>query len=293
MSPMLMDFPNKEDDNYYYQIKWDGVRILTYKENEGVKLINKNFKDKTKQFPELSILANIEKNFIIDGEAMVVKDNKNSFSKILKRNMTVDSKKINYYTKELPITYAVFDILYYDGIWLLEYPIEKRQNLLKSLFKDTSLIHICQNYESAIDLYKTTKSLRLEGMIAKKKTSKYTPGKKNNDWIKYKHILEIKAFIGGVFVEENNIKSLAVGIKEEEKIIYIGNVGTGLSTSKRKEILRALINNVRIDSPFNNYQDKKHIWVEPTVKCYIEFMEWTDDFTLRSPVFKGLVEGNQ
>lgn len=290
MSPKLKSFSNLEDYNYYYQIKWDGVRILTYKLNDTIKLINKNKKDKTKQFPEFEILRDINKDFILDGEAMVIEGNKNSFSKILKRNMTIDSKKIDYYLKVAPITYAVFDILYYDSRWLINEPIEKRQELLHWLLKNNCLIHICKNYDSAIELYKSTKNIGLEGIIAKKKGSKYTPGKKSYDWVKHKHVLEIQPYIGGVLLENNNIKSLAVGIQEDENFIYIGNVGTGLSAYKRREVLKLLINKVRLDSPFNNFRDKKHIWVEPTVQCYIEFMEWTDGFTLRSPLFKGLLE---
>lgn len=289
MSPKLKEFENINDANFTYQIKWDGVRILASVQNGQVTLINKNHRDKSLQFPELQTLSSLGKDFIVDGEVMVIEGIKNSFSKILRRNMTIDRKKISHYTKEIPITYGVFDILYLNGRWLLEETLEKRQSILNNLLHSDSLIHICQNYTNAIDLFKTTREMGLEGIIAKKIGSKYTPGKKTYDWIKYKHKQSIETSVGGLLIENQSIRSLAVGVIEENGLRYVGNVGTGLSEEAKEEILRIAIKSVRVESPFRNFDDKNHIWIEPTVKCYIEFMEWTDEYTLRSPVYKGIL----
>lgn len=290
MSPKLLPFDFKNNPDYIYQIKWDGVRMLTYKESGKITLINKYGKDKTKQFPELKKLETLEANFVLDGEIMVVEGTKNSFSKILKRNNTGDVKKINFYIDHIPIIYSVFDIVYFNDRWIMDQPLEYRQNLLNNFLESNSLIHLCQNYNEAVELFQTTKKLGLEGIIAKKKGSKYIQGKKSFDWIKFKHRQVIEGYIGGILIENGMIKSLAIGIKESEEFIYIGNVGTGLSEELKKTILSKGLDLVIVDSPFKNFNDKKHIWLLPIVKCFIEFMEWTEDYTLRSPVLKGIQE---
>jgi bifunctional non-homologous end joining protein LigD len=290
MSPKLLEFDFKNNPNYFYQIKWDGVRMLTYKEGNKITLLNKYGKDKTKQFPELQNLANIKEPFILDGEIMVVEGRKNSFSKILKRNNTTDIKKISFYVENIPITYSVFDLLYFNGKWLMDKPIEYRQDLLKDLIQSDTLVHLCQNFQDPVELFYSTKKLGLEGIIAKKKGSKYIEGKKSYDWIKYKHRQNIEVYIGGILVEDKQLKSLAIGIYERDEFTYIGNVGTGLSEVNKEEILKKAVSIVTMDSPFRNFKDKQHIWLYPRVKCLVEFMEWTDDNTLRSPIFKGFLE---
>ncbi len=290
MGPKLLNFNYKNDPSYLYQIKWDGVRIVTYKNNGSITLINKKLKDKTLQFPEIGILQTIKYDFVIDGEIMVVDENKNSFSKVLRRNFTNDEKKIRNLTTTIPITYAVFDVLKFGEKWLMDYPIEERQKYLTEYFPNNNLIHIVQNFDDGVKLYDKTKILNLEGMIAKKRGSKYIQGKKSYSWIKYKHTQEISPFIGGLYIEEKQVKSLAVGIPHgEDKYLYIGNVGTGLTENHKRAILKAVLNEPVLSSPFINFNGKDHIWITPKVKCHIEFMEWTEEYTMRSPVFKGII----
>lgn len=295
MGPKLAEFKHINDERFFYQIKWDGVRILVHKEGTKVTLINKHQRDKTLQFPELQILKEIKDDFIIDGEMMVVKGEKNSFSQILKRNLTKDLNKIKMLSNRIPVTYGVFDIIYLNGASLMDHEIEKRLEILNTLVENnynyTNILHVCKNFDDGVSLYETTNKLELEGIVAKKRGSKYIQGKKSYDWIKYKHKRVIKPYIGGIMVENQRVKSLAVGVMDEQDhFLYIGNVGTGLSEDNKKEILEKSIDIVRQHSIFKNFADKNHIWINPEVRCYIEFMEWTDDYTLRSPVFKSLLE---
>ena len=295
MGPRLAEYKYKNDENYLYQIKWDGVRILAIKEKSVLTLVNRYHRDKTVQFPELQILKEVKEDFVIDGELMVVEGKKNSFSKILRRNLTNDLNKIRFLKEQIPITYAVFDILSLNGNSLMNEGIEKRisilTNLLGKQIKGNDTIHICKSFDDGVSLFSITEDLGLEGMIAKRRGSKYIQGKKSFDWIKYKHKRVIKPYIGGIMVENNRVRSLAVGVIDDEgSLIHIGNVGAGLSENDKQDILQKSISIVKEESKFKNFNNRKHIWLNPEVRCYIEFMEWTDDYTLRSPVFKGLLE---
>src|SRR5690554_5542030 len=107
-----------DDPNFIYQVKWDGVRMISYIKNNDIKLINRKLNSRTDQYPELQSLSTIIKGYditILDGEIITLVNGKPSFPTVMRRDNTTDIKKIKLLTKLIPVLYMVFDILYLNG----------------------------------------------------------------------------------------------------------------------------------------------------------------------------------
>ncbi|WP_353893304.1 hypothetical protein PRVXH_000014 [Proteinivorax hydrogeniformans] len=292
MEPVLKyDLINCNDS--IYQVKWDGIRILTYKENKDIYLTTRKGKDKTNVFPEIQELKQLSSTFVLDGEAIIIEEGFNDFSKILTRNQLKNKHQINIAIKEQPITYMVFDIIYLNGKWLSNLPYSERYKILTQEIEIKNLNHtkVCKNYDDGESLFKGTKLQKLEGVLEKDLKSKYT-FTKSKYWKKYKHTNDIDAFVGGIYIKNNTISSLALGTKENGFLRYIGNVGVGLDNENIKEILSLANSLVSLESPFKNKKIKKHIFLKPNIKVNVEFMQWTPHKTMRSPVFRGIKKEN-
>jgi bifunctional non-homologous end joining protein LigD len=249
MLSTLVDKPFNSKD-WVFEIKWDGVRsILYFNKIEGIlEFRSRNDQLLTHRYPELvdalisSLLSSMselsikcETSVILDGE-IVVLDNKTglpSFQNHQKR-MNVDSdREIEILSKQIPATYYFFDILYIDGKNLQGLPFLERRLILSQTIKENTRIKISDFIEElGKEVFDKTKSMGLEGLIAKNKTGKYVQGKRSRDWLKIKHIKTQDCVIIGYTKGEGNRKNyfgsllLAVNDKED-KLRFVGHTGSG------------------------------------------------------------------
>src|SRR5215207_449325 len=209
IKPMLSTLVDKPFDSkdWVFEIKWDGVRsiLLLHKKKGILELQSRNGKLITHRYPELvkeltytssssstSSVIKCKESAILDGE-IVVLDKKNGIPNFQshQRRMNVDFiKEIESLSKEIPATYYFFDILYLDGINLQGLPFLERRRILSDIITEGNarikISHFIE--EQGQEVFDKTKSMGLEGLIAKHKSSKYVQGIRSRDWLKIKHI---------------------------------------------------------------------------------------------------------
>ena len=239
--------------------------------------------------PELSnIHKQVKCRCILDGELIVIKDGKPNFYEIQRRSLMSNSFKIQLASSKLPASFTAFDILYYDDHQVTDLPLMERKKLLEKAIKENERIAISRYIEeSGIEFYQLAKQNELEGIVAKRKDSKYYLGKKTKDWIKIKHLLDDDFVVCGYIFKENAVISIVLGQYMDKKLIYKGHVTLGISTEDFK-----LIKSIpeRSTQPFNDLPsgNDNAVWIEPSLVCIVKFMMKTANGSLRQPVFKGL-----
>ena len=142
--------------------------------------------------------------------------------------------------------------------------------------------------ERGRDFFDMTGACGLEGIVAKKKDSRYYFDRRTRDWIKIKNMEDDDFVICGYIYKENNMVSLVLGQYEGKTLVYKGHVTLGVS---RREI--GLIEKLRCDcSPFLEIPkgNENAVWVRPEMVCTVEYMSRTENGGYRQPVFKGIRE---
>ncbi|MEX1239926.1 MAG: non-homologous end-joining DNA ligase [Cyclobacteriaceae bacterium] len=286
MKAQLTDQPAFNSPDWLFEIKWDGYRAIAEVNKSGNKLYSRNGLTFDKAYSKIfEGLKAIKKNAIIDGEIVVFGENaKPNFQKLQ-----------NYQSKDkYAIQYFVFDIIELEGKALTNLPLIERKEILRELLPESKVVKYCDHVEDEGKmLFREMQKMNLEGMIAKKKNSKYYIGKRTSDWLKIKNVQSQEVIIVG-FTDPKGSRqyfgSLLVAVKDKEKLVYIGNVGTGFNDKSLKDLHIKLKKIIRKTSPLDvPIKETPDItWVEPEVVCNIKFTEITDDGSVRHPVFQGL-----
>lgn len=282
-----------DSPQHLFQVKWDGVRCLAYLENDRVELINRRHNYRTNQYPELIIELKKLKNsgMILDGEIIALDSSgQPNFRRVLKRDLIKNKEKADNLVAKIPIAYLVFDILFFNSSNICHLPLTERQEILASTLSPlatSALIKLVDSFpQEGISLFNAVTAQGLEGIIAKELTSPYLAGQKSAYWYKIKCWRQQQAVICGLLVKNNQLRSLLVGAFAEDKLIYLGNVASGLTEEQRKLLLAYGKNNSTKASPVINPPPKlagKIIWVNPEIVLLIKYLEWTSDLKLRSP----------
>lgn len=279
-------FDNK---NFLYQVKWDGVRMVAYIENSRVELINKKMHNRTRQYPELQKISQLIKvrNAIIDGEVVVLQDGKPNFPAVMRRDLCQSNISIQNLQHQLPIHYMIFDILHYNHKNLRSLPLEERKNILINEITYLPDIHLVEDFEQGSLLFSAIKVQNMEGIVAKKKQSKYISGKNHQEWLKIKYRREQFCVVGGYTLRNNKVNSLLLGVYQENQLLYAGKASSGLKSADLETLTIQLPKLHRDKSPFTNLnKTKENHYIEPLLTVKIEFAEWTENLHLRSPVIK-------
>lgn len=288
IKPMLI-YSEKEpfnDENYIYELKLDGIRCIAYIDKENIDLRNKRNDKILFRYPELlNINTQINcKNIILDGEIFVLKNNKTDFFEIQKRSLMSDKFKIELLSKKYPVTFTAFDIIYKDNEDLTDLPLIKRKKILQESIIENDRLSITRYIEFyGKSLFELTKNQELEGIVAKKKDSKYYFGKRTKDWIKIKSYEDEEFIICGYIEKESNITSIIIAQEENEQLKYKGHVTLGISNLdleiiKSQKILKQPLFNINDDA----------VWIEPKLIGTVKYMEKTENGSLRQPIFKGI-----
>jgi len=280
-----------EGEDWLYELKYDGYRILAYIEDNSVRLITRNGYDYTTRFPDVaSSLMDWAggRAIILDGE-MAITDaaGKTDFQAL--QNFMKNPQAKN-------LTYIVFDLLALDGADLRERRLIDRKETLEELLKDAPQnLHYSRHVRgTGKESFRTACEAGMEGIVGKKADSVYS-GARNGDWIKLKCDQRQEFVIGGYTLTEkktSGVSSLLLGVYEGEELVYAGRAGTGLSESDMKELAGKFAGLQRMESPFQlapkPRSKEKITWLEPELVAEIKFAEWTAENLLRQASFKGL-----
>lgn len=272
------------DNGWLFEIKLDGYRSIAVKRGMEINLFSRN----GKKFAGFDVIANalinIKYDFILDGEIVALDSRgKSSFSLLQNQKNALDG-----------VFFYVFDLLYLNGKLLFDVPLLDRKNVLSKIVdqigndKVRYTDHIIGKGKKFFELAIKNS---LEGIMAKNILSFYKPGIRSKDWLKIKNINEQEAVIGGYTKPPKGrieLGSLLLGAYTDQGLLYVGNVGAGLSDEKIIEIKKNIKENAH--SPFFNYHplDKNIVWVKPTLVCEVRFTEWTPEGKMRQPIFLGI-----
>ncbi|NIK75685.1 bifunctional non-homologous end joining protein LigD [Paenibacillus castaneae] len=293
--PISTSIPPK-GHNWVAQIKWDGVRVLLYFDGNEAKLFNRRMNERTIQYPEFLGLSSFCKadSVILDGEMIAFDQNKPSFHEIMKRDSLKQSQKIKQSSVQIPVTYMIFDVLFYNGDWVTDRPLQYRQALLQNIIIPQNNLQLLQNYDDGAALFELMKQYQMEGVIFKDLQSTYRMNGKDARWRKMKVMKDLIAVVGGVTFRHNIVNSLLLGIYTNEgDLIYIGHAGTGKLTQKDWASITEYIKEIQItDRPFINEPErsKDAIWVKPELTVKVEYLELTSSGVMRHPSIQAVVQ---
>jgi bifunctional non-homologous end joining protein LigD len=211
--------------------------------------------------------------------------------------MNVDSQRdIEFLSDNIPATYFVFDILYFDGNNTEELQLPDRRKILNSLIGGRSKRIRVSEYieEKGKALFKSVIERQLEGIVAKHKYSKYHQGIRSSAWLKIKGILTQDCVVIGYTQGEGNRQDyfgslILAAYDDKGKLRFVGHSGSGFGFDQLKETLSAM-QRIRTDNnfcPVNAvpYTNSKPTWLRPELVAEVKFSGWTQDMIMRAPIF--------
>lgn len=276
-----------DDDNWLFEIKWDGYRAIADL-TDDFQLYSRNGNSFNGKYPSVDeglLLQNHD--MIIDGEIVAYNEN----------NLP-DFQKLQHYAENsgVYVVYQVFDLLYLNGHSTRDLTLLQRKELLKDALVETPNVMFCDHVENnGVDFYKVIEKSKMEGVMAKKKSSIYTDGRRSEDWVKIKNHQTEEAVIVG-FTKPRGSRSffgsLILGRYKNGELHYAGHVGSGFSDESLKKIFKKLKPLITDKIPFNEKPNTNMppTWVKPKLIATIKYTQITKEGRFRHPVFIGLRE---
>lgn len=285
-----------DDPGWWFEVKWDGYRAIVSADGGRVRARSRRGLDLTGPFPELATLP-VPDGVAVDGEVVAFDEGgRPSFSN-LQRRTGFGGRGTR---AEVGVNLIVFDVLYARES-LQSVPYEDRRARLESLGLAPPIIVPEPTPEVGISLFEATRAQGLEGIVGKRLGSTYLPGRRSPDWRKVAVRRRLRAVIGGYLPGEggraSTFGSILVGLNDDRGLRWIAAVGSGFDEQALGAFSAALRQMERPTKPFYNDvtvpNPNKPIWVEPDIVVDVEFKEWTHDFHLRAPVYKGIEIADQ
>ncbi|TGN72099.1 ATP-dependent DNA ligase [Mycobacterium tuberculosis] len=270
-----------------FEGKWDGYRLLVEADHGAVRLRSRSGRDVTAEYPQLRALAEdlADHHVVLDGEAVVLDSSGvPSFSQMQNRG------------RDTRVEFWAFDLLYLDGRALLGTRYQDRRKLLETLANATSLTVPELLPGDGAQAFACSRKHGWEGVIAKRRDSRYQPGRRCASWVKDKHWNTQEVVIGGWRAGEggrsSGVGSLLMGIPGPGGLQFAGRVGTGLSERELANLKEMLAPLHTDESPFDvplPARDAKGItYVKPALVAEVRYSEWTPEGRLRQSSWRGL-----
>lgn len=285
-----------EGSQWVAQVKWDGVRILTYYDGRNVQLFNRKLNERTMQFPEFVDLSRYcsAESVILDGEIIALHHGKPSFHEVMKRDGIRRWERVNGARRNTPVVYMIFDVLYCNSEWVTDKPLHRRQQLLNEIITPQDDVQLVENFPNAESLFRVIKAEKMEGIVCKDLNSTYGINEKDSRWQKLKNYRDLIAVVGGVTLKSNIVNALLLGLYDHQgQLWYIGHAGTGkLAVSEWKSLTERVKHLIISQTPFVNKVERMStaVWVKPLMTVKIKFLEWTEGCSLRQPSIQAFVE---
>jgi bifunctional non-homologous end joining protein LigD len=285
-----------EGDEWDYEAKVDGYRVLIVKD-KAVAILSRRNRVLTEQFPAVSSgCTHLQDGTVIDGEIVALDENGRPSFNVL-QNRRFHKEAVQFYA---------FDLLTYDGHSLLSVPLEKRREWLKTaLNKATNPVKFSATLDADVDsLVAAAKQSGLEGILAKRRDSRYEPGRRSGSWVKFKLNQDQELVIGGYLPGNRGFDSLLVGYYRKGQLIFCAKVRNGFKEAAGKERVFTRFKGLGTTKcPFDNLPEPANArrglaltaeamrlccWLKPKLVAQIGIREWTPDGHLRHATFLGL-----
>jgi DNA ligase D-like protein (predicted ligase) len=289
--PKLPDGPE-----WVYEIKLDGYRALAINSEGNLGLYSRKRKSFHRQYLRIfEALRELPQDTVVDGEIVALDDaGRPNFN--LLQHFRAEASRIGYF---------VFDLLVYQGRDLTQLPLIQRREILRTKLQFQSpLIRIAQYFEtSAATMLQSAREQGLEGVVAKRRDSRYEAGKRSGSWAKFRLNAGQELVIGGYVPSPHGLDSIIVGYYKASELIYVAKIRNGFVPATRRQVFAKLQPLVTPNCPFANLPEshkgrwgtgltaedmKKCNWVRPELVVRIEYLEWTESDHLRHSKFAGL-----
>ncbi|WDL97243.1 ATP-dependent DNA ligase [Alicyclobacillus sp. ALC3] len=295
MEPVVADHV-PEGPRWITQVKWDGVRLLTYAQTaSSVRLFNRHGRERTVQYPELLDVHSYcsQTPVILDGEVIALGPSGTpDFHEVMRRDGVRRPERVPGLLNTVPIAYMVFDILFWQGNWITTWPLWKRQELLQSALSPHPTVHYVESEADGTALFFAMEIKKMEGVVAKHLDSPYRVGQKHGDWRKVKFYRDVTAVIGGFTTDHAGVpNALVLGLYDAQGDFWlVGQVGPGkLSRTEWTDLIRRLRDSVAPVCPFTRRPRIQRVtWVAPTVTVKVLYRELTRERLLRQPTLQSL-----
>lgn len=304
LRPMLATTGNpgllRSEDGWAFEMKWDGIRAVATVTPEGTRLLSRNGNDLTKAYPELADLGSYVngEQAVLDGEIVAInKAGRPDFGLLQGRMNLTKHSDIEAARRRTPVHFLLFDLLHLDGNSLLDLGYSQRREVLEQAVDgpEDGHIQVPPALDATLDeAIEASKELGLEGIMAKRVSSTYSPGRRSESWVKIKHALTQEVVVvgwrPGKGSRAHKVGSLLVAIPDGVDLKYIGRVGSGLTERELAEIGSRLKKMARKTAPLDDVpapdaSDAR--WVRPALVGEVQFSERTSGGKLRHPVWRG------
>ncbi|MEP9363976.1 non-homologous end-joining DNA ligase [Nocardioides sp. CN2-186] len=277
-----------------HEVKWDGVRALTDVRDGVVRMTSRNENNITVAWPELSTSPLGERDLLVDGEIIALNERGLPDFRTLQERMHVrNATTIARLADAVPAIYMVFDLLRLDGRDLTSEPLEARRELLTGLGLDGSW-QVPAPYDDGAMLFEATLQQGLEGIVSKRRTSRYVFGERTPHWQKLAHRHRLSYVVGGWRPQEgtsDRLAALLVGEQTPDGLLYRGRVGSGIGPKQSKVLTELVAGLSSSESPFTDEVPRVDAagthWLEPVLVVDIDTHGRGYD-RLRQPSFQGV-----
>jgi len=304
-SPMLavlgsrQRLPDADADDLAIEMKWDGIRVLGYTEDDTTRLVSRNGVDITAGYPELADLhERVDAHqAVLDGEVVALDAHGHPSFGLLQQRMGLSrASEVAAAMARAPVRFLLFDLLALDGKDLTGLPARERRRLLEATVRASSSVGVPPEFTGTIaEALEHAAGSHLEGIVVKERDAPYLPGRRSTSWTKIKlhrtQEIVVAGWRPGKGSRAGTIGSLLMGIPERGTLRYAGRVGTGFSDDALAELARRLKPLARKTSPLVDVPAADRAdahWVSPTLVGEVQYTERTRDGRLRHPSWRGL-----
>jgi bifunctional non-homologous end joining protein LigD len=283
-------------DEWLHEVKWDGMRILADVHDGELTLTSRNGNDVTASYPELAGLAGAYDDMLLDGEVVALDAGRPSFAALAERMHVQDRRRAERLAATRPVTFMVFDLLRLFGQDLTPQPLSARRELLERLDLRGAHWQVPPVYADGRELFRATQEQGLEGVVSKRLSSPYLPGRRSAEWVKSPHRTTVSAVVGGWRPEKTNdagrLGAVLLGVPTPQGWRYAGRMGSGIAGTAQRR-LTELLEPLRTDrSPFcdtvPSIDARGAVWVRPEVVVEARVLELTRDGRFRQPAYLGV-----
>lgn len=289
--------PVPEGENWAYEFKWDGVRAVAAVAGDQLRVQSRNDKPLADSYPELAELRDlVDHSVVLDGEVVALDPSGRPDFGLLQQRMHIRAPAADL-LRSTPVLYYVFDVLQVGAEDLTRITYQERRDILDELSLAGDTVKVPPRFVDVggATIQATAAQHGLEGVVAKRISSRYEPGRRSHSWIKTPLRRNTEVIIGGWTPGQGRrsgtIGALLLGVPAPDGLQYIGNVGTGFTDATLTDLLGQLTTLEQKTSPFDPAVPREFArqarWVRPDLVGEVEYRSLSRDGRLRHPSWRG------
>jgi bifunctional non-homologous end joining protein LigD len=279
--------------DWVWEPKLDGYRVLAFIDGTDIRLRSRRGLELAPAFPGLveELRKQAAGSMVLDGEIVAFDaDGRPSFNVLQNRARLKAPADLKAAEQTVPVVLYCFDLLYFAGVDLQQAPYHERRRYLSQCLLPTPRVQLVHASQDGVALHEAALRSGFEGVIGKRRDSRYEAGRRSGAWLKVKPTRSAEFVIGGYTKGKGSRASLGailVGYFDKGKLLFASHVGSGFDDRTLKEVQKKLEPLKRATCPFAGKPELPNptTWVEPTLVAEVKFQAWTEDGHLRAPVF--------